>query len=287
MSGWRCRGVRWVAGPRAVWGWGGGATSALDHGRELGFRVVGERLCPGARGNACPLRAVVGGRSTAGVCGECARLDRSRSVAADTLSDDPRVYRVYLAWFGPGLVKVGITAEERGDARLLEQGAVAFTWLGRGALMAARRTEGVLGAALGVPDRIPYRVKRLARVALPAVDERRAEVARLYGEAVGVTGWADTVERLELDVRDHGEVFGLQRLGHVDGVVGELAAGGVLRGTLLGVAGPDLHLLLPEGRHVVLDSRLAAGWELAAPGDSGVSVPVVAVPPAEPQGGLF
>ncbi len=86
----------------------------------------------GARGNACPVRAVVSGRSAGARCEECARLDRAHSVAADTMADDPRPYRVYLAWFGPGMVKVGITGAARGSARLLEQGAVVFSWLGRG-----------------------------------------------------------------------------------------------------------------------------------------------------------
>ncbi|WP_146058778.1 DUF2797 domain-containing protein, partial [Streptomyces sp. FM008] len=72
--------------------------------------------------------------STRAQCEGCARLDRARSVAADTMADDPRAYAVYLAWFGPGMVKVGITREDRGAARLLEQGAVAFAWLGRGPL---------------------------------------------------------------------------------------------------------------------------------------------------------
>ncbi len=65
-------------------------------------------------------------------CEECARLDRAHSVAADTLADDPRPYHVYLAWFGTGMVKVGITAVERGSARLLEQGPSASAGWGAG-----------------------------------------------------------------------------------------------------------------------------------------------------------
>ncbi|WP_374109091.1 DUF2797 domain-containing protein [Streptomyces sp. CC228A] len=210
------------------------------------------------------------------------------SVAADTLSDDPRVFRVYLAWFGPGLVKVGITAEERGGARLLEQGAVACTWLGRGALMAARRTEAVLGAALGLPDRIPYAAKRAARVDLPGPEVRRGAVEALYRDALGAGGWGETLERLPLDVQDHGEEFGLRRLGRLDGVVRSLAAGCVVRGTLLGVAGPDLHLRLSEdGRHVVLDSRLVAGWELVRAGAADGPELVVGPVGTGEQDGLF
>ncbi|OII68804.1 hypothetical protein BJP39_19905 [Streptomyces sp. CC77] len=239
------------------------------------------------RGHPCPVRGVLDSRTTGGLCAECGRLDRMASIAADTLSDDPRVFRVYLAWFGPGLVKVGITAEERGGTRLLEQGAVAYTWLGRGALMAARRTEAVLGAALGLPDRIPYAAKRAARGHLPGPGARRSAVEALYGDAVRVGGWGETLERLPLDVQDRGEVFGLLRLGRLDGVVRALAAGCVVRGTLLAVAGPDLHLRLPEGRHVVLDSRLVAGWELVRAGAGDGPEPAVEPVGAEEQDGLF
>ncbi|MBO0917475.1 DUF2797 domain-containing protein, partial [Streptomyces laculatispora] len=162
--GWQCTGLRWPeerGGP--VLGWQKGRRtrgSVLAYGTELGFRASGERTCVGARGNACPMAALVPERSTGARCAECGRLDRAHSVAADTIPDDPRTYRVYLAWFGPGMLKVGITAEERGAARLREQGAVVFSWLGRGPLMAARRAEELLRAALGVPDRIPYARKR-------------------------------------------------------------------------------------------------------------------------------
>ncbi|OSC63313.1 hypothetical protein B5180_33310, partial [Streptomyces sp. BF-3] len=185
----------------------------LAYGTGLGFRAVGERHCVGARGNVCPLGSVVPGRSTGGRCAECARLDRAHSVAADTMADDPRTYRVYLAWFGPGLVKVGITGEERGAARLREQGAVAFSWLGRGPLMAARRTEEVLRAALGVPDRIPYARKRVERGHLPDTDERAAEVAELYARAAALEGrgWPESLERLPLEVVDQVGIFGLGR----------------------------------------------------------------------------
>ncbi|MFE3428184.1 DUF2797 domain-containing protein, partial [Streptomyces californicus] len=187
-GGWWCTGVRWPGeAPELGWRRGGDRrVSVLAYGTGLGFRALGERHCVGARGNACPLAAVVPGRSTGGRCAECARLDRAHSVAADTLADDPRTYRVYLAWFGPGLVKVGITGEERGAARLREQGAVAFTWLGRGPLMAARRTEEVLRAALGVPDRVPYAGKRAVRGRLPAAGERTEAVAELYGRAAAL-----------------------------------------------------------------------------------------------------
>ncbi|MEU1039892.1 DUF2797 domain-containing protein [Streptomyces sp. NPDC005551] len=285
---WSCSGLRWGAdGPVLVWG--GGRSSALVRGQRVAFGVVegGVRTCVGARGHACPRGAVVPGRSGGARCEECARLERAHSVAADTVADDQRPYHVYLAWFGPGLVKVGITGVGRGSARLLEQGAVTFSWLGRGPLMAARRAEELLRAALGVPDRIPYAVKRAVRGELPGARaaagtpaaetvgadagarERTAEIAELHARAGRLDGWPESLERVPFRPVDHTGVFGLAGLPPTDGVVSELAAGCAVSGVLLAAAGPDLHLATARGV-VVLDTRLMPGWELTAGGGEGL-----------------
>ncbi|MEU8891160.1 DUF2797 domain-containing protein [Streptomyces sp. NPDC048442] len=299
---WRSAGVSWAGGvPGLRWEPGVGSTGAgpvsplsygavaggggTAYGREIGFRVVGERRCVGVRANPCPYAAAVAGRATQAQCADCARLDRSRSVAADTMADDPRPYAVYLAWFGPGMVKVGITREDRGPARLLEQGAVAFSWLGRGPLMAARRCEELLRAGLGVPDRISYAKKRAVRAALPGAEERAAEVRELHARAVGLAGWPEALGVVGCDVVDHAGVFGLEGLvgaGGVAGVVRELVGGGTVAGRVVAVAGPDLHLEVVGASGaagvVVVDSRLLAGWGLER-GDvgGGVTVPVKGV----------
>ncbi|MGI5376616.1 DUF2797 domain-containing protein [Streptomyces sp. CA-251387] len=276
---WRCSGLRWSADGPAL-AWDGGRRSALTWGKRVAFGVAegGVRTCVGARGHACPVRAVVPGRSTGARCEECARLDRAHSVAADTIADDPRPYHVYLAWFGPGMTKVGITALERGSARLLEQGAVCFTWLGAGPLMAARRTEEVLRAALRVPDRIPYGDKRAVRSALPrSAAERAAEVVDLHARAVSLPGWPESLEREPCEPVDHAGVFGLGDLPDAAGEVTELVAGGVVSGRLVAAAGPDLHVEA-GGEVVVVDTRLMQGWELlpvAGPaGDGELTLPV-------------
>ncbi|MER6033259.1 DUF2797 domain-containing protein [Streptomyces sp. NPDC001835] len=264
---WKCSGLRWTAdGPVLVWD--GGRRSGLSWGKRVAFAVPegAVRRCVGARGNGCPVAAGVPGRSRGARCEECARLDRAHSVAADTLADDPRPYRVYLAWFGPGMVKVGITAVERGPARLLEQGAVCFSWLGAGPLMAARRTEELLRAALRVPDRIPYAEKRAVRAALPGTAaERASEVEELHARAVALGGWPESLGREPCRVVDHVERFGLlaPAARAATGDVTELVPGGAVSGELVAAAGPDLQLAV-GGRHgvVVLDTRLMTGWEV-------------------------
>ncbi|MFE8962694.1 DUF2797 domain-containing protein [Streptomyces iakyrus] len=271
---WKCSGLRWSAdGPVLVWD--GGRRSALTRGKRVAFGVAegGVRICVGARGHTCPVGAAVPGRSTGARCEECARLDRAHSVAADTIADDPRPYHVYLAWFGPGMVKVGITAEARGSARLLEQGAVCFSWLGLGPLMAARRTEELLRAALRVPDRIPYAEKRAVRAALPETAADRArEVAELYERAVALPAWPESLVREPLRVVDHVGVFGLGGLPVAVGQVSELVAGGAVGGELVAAAGPDLHLATGGGV-VVLDTRLMTGWGLVPAAVGELTVP--------------
>ncbi|MDX3535348.1 DUF2797 domain-containing protein [Streptomyces sp. MB09-01] len=292
---WWCTGILWRDGRPAIGWYGEGRgerTSVLAYGQRLAFAARGERHCLGVwragKRTPCPTAALVPGRAGNAQCPECARLDRSFSVAADTNAADPRTYRVYLAWFGPGMVKVGITAEERGSARLLEQGAVAWAWLGRGPLMATRRTEELLRAALGVPDRIAYARKRAVRAQLPPEPDRAGEVAELHARAAALPGWPESLERVGCEVTDHAGAFGLEGLPAPARVLTGMVPGGAVVGRLVGAAGPDLHFA--DG--LVVDTRLLAGWELTAPGDEAVtSVPVAEVPSAAPapaeQDGLF
>ncbi|WP_424212665.1 DUF2797 domain-containing protein [Streptomyces sp. BI20] len=284
-DGWWCTGPVWREGRPGIGWWvpgGDERTGAVTRGRPLAFLVHGPRRCLGVwragRRTPCPEAAEVPARTARAQCPSCARIDRSFSVAADTHADDPRPYRVYLAWFGPGLLKVGITGEARGAARLLEQGAVTWTWLGRGPLMAGRRTEETLRAALGIPDRIGYGRKRAARWALPPAGERAAEVAALHARALALPGRPESLEPLPCEVVDHADAFGLTGAPAPDRVLTHAPDGLLVAGTPVGVAGPDLHLA--EG--LVVDLRLLAGLRVSAPPPG----PRPAAPGPEPTAAL-
>ncbi|MFI9050682.1 DUF2797 domain-containing protein [Streptomyces sp. NPDC053427] len=256
--------------------------SPLPAGKVLAFAARGERRClgvrRGGRRTVCPYAAVLDGAGAKDQCASCAQLDRSRSVAADTMADDPRPYGVYLAYFGPGLLKVGITAAERGPARLVEQGAVAYAWLGRGPLMAARRAEALLGSALAVPDRFGKAAKRAARGALPPVGDRIAELARLHGAACGLPGWPETLEPVGFACHDHTELFGLDRIPAEVAELGAPAAGAEIVGEVVAGVGADVYLRLRGGGEqegtAVLDLRVLSGWVLGAASGSVTTVPV-------------
>ncbi|UQA94177.1 DUF2797 domain-containing protein [Streptomyces halobius] len=280
--------------------------SLLPAGKVLAFAARGERRCLGVRRagrwTVCPYGAVLDGASARDQCARCARLDRSRSVAADTMADDPRPYGVYLAYFGPGLLKVGITAAERGPARLVEQGAVAFVWLGRGPLMAARRAEALLGSALSVPDRFGKGAKRAAFGALPPLPDRIAELRELHGKAGALADWPETLEPVEFDCTDHTQLFGLDRIpagvaelgGMTEGaeIVGEVVAGvgsdvylrvrvagdalgSVSRGALGAVSAAATGVVSGGSEVVaVLDARVLSGWILVPAEGRVTTVPL-------------
>lgn len=285
---WRCTGIRWRDG-EPVWTWThpghGRRDSRVRTGERLALAVPDDavRRCTGVwragRHTECARAAVLRPDAGRDQCEDCAALDRLSSVAADTALDDPRPYAVYLAYFGPGVRKVGITAVERGSARLLEQAAICFTFLGRGPLMTARRTESVLGTALRVPDRVSGRLKRAARLALPPAAEREAELRALYD---GVTGLPDTLERSPFRPVDHAGVFGLvPEPPRPTAVVTALDAGAVVTGVVRAVAGSDLYLESRE-EMLLLNGRLASGWSLtkAAVREARTTAPTRRVPPA-------
>ncbi|GHC47156.1 DUF2797 domain-containing protein [Streptomyces cinnamoneus] len=283
---WWCAGLRWsTAGPALVWRHRGRGErlSPLPPGRDLAFTTGDRRRCVGVRRGGrhtpCPAGAEVPEAAVSAQCAACARLDRSHSVAADTMADDPRPYDVYLAWFGPGLVKVGITAAEREGVRLLEQAALSYALLGRGPLMAARRAEAVLGAALAVPDRFPYAAKRAARCPLPPQERRAAELAALHERARSLAGLPESLEVRAFAPVHHDAAFHLERIRPGYGVV-ELAAGCTVAGRVVAVAGPDVYVETTDAGLLLVDARRLAGRPLLAAAPDARTT--AAIRPAEP-----
>ncbi|GAA3227584.1 hypothetical protein GCM10020256_39060 [Streptomyces thermocoprophilus] len=124
---WRCAGLRWApggsVGPELVWA--GARTTRLTWGKAVAFGVEaqGRRICTGGPGG---MRVPGGWRCPGAVPARGARSAPGWS-ARTPWPPTPRPTtrgRTTSTWPGsaPGMVKVGITAVERGSARLLEQG---------------------------------------------------------------------------------------------------------------------------------------------------------------------
>ncbi|MBF9069584.1 DUF2797 domain-containing protein [Streptacidiphilus fuscans] len=305
-GGWRCTGAGWDAdGP--VLGWwspiSGERQSPLALGGPLAFTVGGSRRCVGllhkGRRIACPHRAELPGTAHGELCADCTAVDRRHSVAADTAFDDPRVYRLYLAWFGAGCVKVGITAQARGARRLTGQGALAHLWLGEGPLPAVRRAEIALGSAFGIPDRVSTtrkRAERAAAVAVPA-DQVTAELEATRTRLHAASAWPETVQRLTALTVDHRAAYGLDiaEPPAPEAEIPHLSPGVTVAGTLHAVVGTDAYLraaargATASDTSLLLSLRLLAGWELArAAPDAATTAPTQRLArPQEPLPTLF
>ena len=244
---------------------------ALAPGGVYGWRVHGPRRCIGvwipatATRTPCPTRSLVTGTGRSGQCRTCQDLDPGRMLARDGVVDD-RSYGVYLAWFGPALIKIGITAAERGHNRLAEQGALLFTWLARGRLSAARRIEITAVAGGQVRDRFTRRVKHSgwpqAGDTARAVDELTRVHANLAPPSDASADPAAGPWPLPLQVHDLRPRY---RLGS-DTVLPTRELTGVIDGSLItgrldALIGTDAVMTI-TGRPVLAPLPVLTGWGL-------------------------
>lgn len=167
---------------------------------------------------------------------------------------------LYLAWFGGDLVKVGLTAAERGSDRLAEQGALAFTGLARGPLTPIRTLERQAAAAglarerINWPDKVPH------WWALPDTECRRATVEAAGRRVRDRLRWPDTVRTLPCRVTDQVAAFGLDRpLPASYRPLLSPRPNSTLAGRVTALVGRQLLLDTGTG-HLLADLRLLAGW---------------------------
>ncbi len=253
---------------------------AVGAGTAVGWLLGGPRRCGGVRTagghHPCPYEAVIEPGGKASQCASCQGADPGLALARDQILDDGRTYRLYLAWFGAGVLKVGLTAEQRGTARLLEQGALGYTFVARGSLPGVRRAELTVAQAGLARERLSSRTKSARWWGLPEPSARQRELAELRrsvlrlltGHAIELLpgGEADGAPDGEADGRtvDQVGLFGL-----ADGApplyreVTAFSDGATLSGVLRPPVGRHLFLdTAPDEPPLLLDTRLLTGWTL-------------------------
>jgi hypothetical protein len=258
-------------------------------GTSLSWHLGGPRRCTGAwAGTArrpCPARAEIPARGTDAQCPACALADRGRQIARDAaLGDDGREYRLYLAWLGPGLVKVGLTAADRDRDRLLEQGAITFTMLAAGPYVPIRQAERLTAAAGLARERLTAAAKAAAWQALPPPAERAAQVTAARERVTAGARWPGQVRPLPDVITDQAGDFGLDRgaVGAYQEVTG-FSDGAFLAGQVRLVIGRDLLLDTPAGP-LLADMRRASGWAIR-PGTEATGLPAGLTLTARPTAG--
>lgn len=280
---WRFTGLVWRGREVSV-AWlaptGDVRTSDVGLGSRLALVAGPDRRCVGVwhdgRRIPCATRTPIDPAATSGQCTSCAAMARSRSVATDTQLDDPREFSVYLAHHGY-LVKVGITATQRGHARLLEQGALAATILSSGTLISARRCESLLSTVLGLPQQVRTARKRQARTEPGTAAGRETDLREISGRARTLS-WPAGQTRRTGEPFDLTTAYGLGPRGVAPSrAVAPLAAGHAVVGDVVCRIGRDLYLGTPGGV-VLVDTGLLQGWAFTrAVDDASLSTQLVAV----------
>jgi hypothetical protein len=185
-------------------------------GSPVSWILHGPRQCTGTwtgtTRRPCPAAAQIPADGADAQCPACAAADRGRQIARDAaLGDDGRQYLLYLAWFGPGLVKIGLTAADRGRDRLLEQAAIAFTPLAAGPYTPIRQAERLASVAGLAAERISSRAKLTAWWNPPPPAERAAQLTKARDRIAGQATWPSRVRILPCAVTDQAADFGLEQ----------------------------------------------------------------------------
>lgn len=260
----------------------------LAIGQRIGWTLQDTRSCcgiwAGSHRIACPLNAELQDGADP-QCAACAGADRGKALARDAITDDGRTYGLYLAWFGPGLLKVGLTATGRGRGRLLEQGAITYTMLAAGRHLAIRHTERLVAAAGLARERIPARAKSAAWWNLPSIADRAATVTAARALITGQVTWPGGIEQASGPVTDQAADFGLdQALPSAWDEVTAVTGSARLAGEVIAVVGRQLLLATTTGA-LLVDMRRIAGWAFtsAVPGTRPAATGLTTIPRTRPK----
>ncbi len=250
-GGWLCTGLHWIDERPTLVAVDGGREHlrVLEAGHRVALRWSGPRRCIGWWAAGGRPHAVPG-----------------LAIARDSVVDDGRTCQLYLAWFAPGMLKVGITAAQRGIARLLEQGAIGYTVIATGSLPAARRAELTLSGTGLAKERFRARAKVEAWWHLPESDGLRSGLEHTRTKALRVLAGHDLGMVADGPIVDNTGFFGLS-----DGIpaayqeIDALDDAGSIVGTASPAIGKHFFLTAADRRQpLLLDLRLLAGRSVTA-----------------------
>lgn len=244
----------------------------LRSGDELAIELVGSRQCIGYRppegGSllACPGGADNLSSAQCPDCFEQARIlpclrctgDRCNNPVRRKSCVVPENHAVYLASFGPGVVKVGVARWERRYERLAEQGARAAIVIARDDGQQVRRMESQYRSFIdGVEDRLSPTEKLTAYTLAGSPEKLRKELAEVFDlSKIRVLGqWLNTPEPVELPL--------LPVLPTAPRLL-RPGAGFRLRGTVFALCGQAIIIDSDTGERVALEASSLAGYELRA-----------------------
>jgi hypothetical protein len=202
-------------------------------------------------------------RSSAGAARRAGLPTKSEETARTLLGE---VYSLHVAWFGPGLVAVGLSDVARGIDPLLGQGALAYAGLACGPGWGLTRTAALI-ARLGLAgDRPSWSGRQAQWRRLPAAASRcQAELEAAYRRITERVERPSTCVPVDFHASNLLAAYGLtQGLPDPCARLTSLCPGQVIAGDVVAAIGPFLFLHGAARPAVLrlLDTRLLAGWTL-------------------------
>lgn len=239
----------------------------ITAGFTVAWRLSGTRRCIGTWNGTtrtpCPLNAAITAEATDPQCASCGQADPGRRLARDAaLGDDDRTYALYLAWFGPELLKIGLTATDRGRDRLLEQGAIAYTLLATGTYSTIRRAEHLVSRAGLARERISNRHKIHAWWNLPPRDNRESAVRDAHDHLREQLVWPNGLHFTGCHPVDQMADFALTEVPESFAEITTVSHDTQIIGDAVSIIGRYL-LLRSAAGPLLVDMRRIAGWPVS------------------------
>jgi Protein of unknown function (DUF2797) len=244
-------------------------------------RCVGWWLPKAGRRRPCPHNLEIASAGPVAQCETCTANDPGRAFARDDIHDDGRHHALYLAWFGPQVLKVGMTAVERGADRLAEQGAIAYLWVATGPRPAIRHLEQRVSAAGIAPQRRRRPVKVASWWSPSSAESRASELVAAHRLIQSLVP-ADETTLLAQEVHDNFDRFGLASLPHSYDELTDVTTHATVVGAVLVACGRDLLIDLAGAGPTLVDSRLLAGRP-TSPASADRTAGIVAVARTRPR----
>jgi hypothetical protein len=243
---------------------------AISVGSEFAVQLLGERRCIGFRAPdaeslvPCPEKMSEISGSQCPDCFEkqqilpCLRCngDRCSNPARRVSCVQPHNHAVYLASFGPGVVKVGVARWHRRFERLAEQGARAAIIIARDDGQQVRRVESQFRFAK-IVDRVQASEKLRAYTQAGTPEKLREEL---------LTVFAMTKFRIIGQWLKEAEVVELPAIPLLDAAPRLLPprAGFRIRGEVTAVCGQLLLIAADTGETVALEATSLVGYDVRA-----------------------
>jgi len=241
-------------------------------GLIFNWKLSIERYCPGyfieGKHNPCPDNSMIG--TGYEQCLKCDRKQGFRSAFLFKEEPKPHIKKylsqphfIYLAYFEPGLIKVGTASKSRKKARLIEQDALVYSFIAKSDGFSIQDLERTISKECGLPERITnaHKLKYLTEVLRIPVAERLIEetytkIFKLFGKSSEFEEWFFPKESFRIE-----NLTSLPDLYFPDKKVHFLKHENVLFGKFLGLRGRFL-LIENNGEIIAFDKKDLAGRKI-------------------------